>query len=141
MRTGSNRGFTLLEVVLAAAILGASLAAVAVIYLRAVRASGRTRDVNAAVAAARNAVEEGMAGIVSTDESDDGSASAPLVDRAGLSLVYSQPLAGDTEELPLTDDISAEVVGPEGSVFRLAAKRALYTRTIDVDGVDEGGEE
>jgi len=136
-RTGAPRkssGFTLLEVVLATAILASAAVAVSAIYFRALRNASDARDLAIATSVARNALEEGIAGAAKPAEN------AEIPARRTLEVSYAETPAG--EEL-LTDTMTSTVssAGSGQKVTGYTAKRALYIQPAEEEkGAGEGEE-
>lgn len=133
-RAGSSRGFTLLEVVVAVAILATSVAAIITIYIRATEQAAAARDLNVAASTGRNALEEAVAGL--GDELMEGE----IPGRPSLYLRYGPALV-DLEEAPLADMHSVNVSAEGGSVITLTTKTALYIEEADMMDEEAGDDE
>ena len=131
---GTSSGFSLLEVVLATAILGLAASTVLVVYVHCIRQATTAKDLTVATSVARNALEEGYA-------LERKSAEAELPGRESLIIRYEAKPAG--EELK-ADTVSATIGerGVEEAVITLSAKHAVYIQpeeSGESGGTGEGG--
>jgi prepilin-type N-terminal cleavage/methylation domain-containing protein len=129
---GSDSGFTLLEVLLAAAILAMAASTFVVIYVHSVKQAGYSRELGYASSTARNAIEETFAQIAPPK------AEGELPARPNLYMKLETTPAG--EDL-LADTISVRISDKtDGSdVIVLETKRAVYVQPEEpeVNGVAE----
>jgi len=134
---GASSGFTLLEVILASAILATSLAAVVAVYVRTAENAAAARDLTVAASTARNAMEEAFADYAETEELEDGlGVEGPIPERPSLRLLYwRSPLELDEEEMPLTDEFYIDVTIEGRAILSWGSRRALYL------GADEEGDD
>jgi len=125
----SYSGFTLLEVLLATAILATAAATVILIYVHSVKQAAASRDLNFAVNVAKNALEEGFAKAAKPKASGD------LPERSTLRITYEETPAG--EDL-VADTLQAKVTSQDSAdpVIDLTTRRAVY---IQPSEEDEGG--
>lgn len=133
---GSSEGFTLLEVIVASAILATSAAAIGAIFLSATRRAADTRDLTIATSVARNAVAEALSDAIMTD-SQDSFLQETVHIRPSLTLSYQAlddtPI-GDEDAVPLTNSFIIEIDRGAERVVSFAAKRAVY---VDLAGGEE----
>lgn len=128
---GSNKGFTLLEVMIASALLATAGLSVVTIYLHSTRQAASARDLAIASSVARNSVEEGLARLVASESIGEA---RPITGWPALTIMYDEKTL-DQEEAG-TDVLKAQVAedgGPE--VLTLSIKRAVYVLPKDDEGV------
>jgi len=127
---GSNRGFTLLEVLLAAAILATAATTLVAIHIHSVRQATHSRELSYATSAARNALAEALA------NPDQQSAVGDLPQRANLRITFEMQPAGDQL---LTDTLAARVEDKAGgeTVCQMQTRRAVYIQPEEP--ADEAG--
>ena len=133
---GSSEGFTLLEVIVASAILATSAAAIGAIFLSATRRAADTRDLAIATSVARNAVAEALSDAIMTD-SQDSFLQETVHIRPSLTLSYQaldDTSGGDEDAVPLTNSFIVEIDRGAERVVSFAAKRAVY---VDLAGGEE----
>ncbi|MHC4713999.1 MAG: prepilin-type N-terminal cleavage/methylation domain-containing protein [Planctomycetota bacterium] len=145
LNAASAEGFTLLEVVVAAAIFATSAAAVVAIYVRATERANDVRDLSVATVTARNAVEETFAEAVEFDfaegdpeayEATVFTLRAAIPERPSLILDCRQETPFG-EELVLTDNISAGVSRDGEAIVEYATKRAVFLLQEDLVGEED----
>ena len=133
---GSSKGFTLLEVIVASAILATSAAAIGAIFLSATRRAADTRDLTIATSVARNAVAEALSDAIMTD-SQESFLQETVHIRPSLTLSYQAlddtPI-GDEDAVPLTNSFIIDIDRGEERVVSFAAKRSVY---VDLAGGEE----
>lgn len=135
-RDGSDRGFTLLEVLLAAAILALAASTFIVIYVHSVRQAGYSRDLACASSAARNAVEESLAQIA------PAKAESELPTRTNLymkleTIEAGEDLTADTIAVRITDKADGS------EVVTVETRRARYEQREEpeIPGVAQADDE
>ena len=126
---GSSKGFTLLEVVLATAILATSVTAILAASIHSVKQATTARDLTVATEAARNSLEEGLA------VEKAAAVGGEIPDRPALAVTFEVKPAG--EEL-LADTFTARVAekvnGAE--VLEFTTKRAVYIQPSEEPAPD-----
>lgn len=130
---GSSEGFTLLEVIVASAILATSAAAIGAIFLSVTERAADARDIAIATSVARNAVAEALSDAIMTD-SQESFLQETVHIRPSLTLNYQaldDTPAGDEDAVPLTNSFIVDIDRGDERVLSFAAKRALY---IDLQG-------
>jgi prepilin-type N-terminal cleavage/methylation domain-containing protein len=149
---GSSDGFTLIEVIVAAAILATSAAAIVTIHVRATERAAEVRDLLFATSTARNALEEafalaGQPGEETVEEEEGGEAlwfaEGPIPERPSLVINCRQDFAPpEDEQLVLTDDFHADVWREGAPFVAFAGKRAVFLEAPEEEEPGEGeGEE
>jgi prepilin-type N-terminal cleavage/methylation domain-containing protein len=129
---GSSNGFTLLEVVLATAILATSVTAILAAYIHSVKQATTARDLTVATEAARNALEEGLA------VEKAAAVGGEIPDRPALAVTFEIQPAG--EEL-LADTFTARVAEKANGaeVLEFVTKRAVYIQPAEEPAAEESG--
>lgn len=135
---GKSSGFTLLEVILASAILATCVAAVVTIYVRTAEKAAATRDLTVAASTARNAMEEAFADYAEAVELEGGAGvEGPIPERPALTLLYWRSLPEIDKEMPLTDDFYIDVTTEGGPILAWTSRRALYFGAVEGDGSED----
>lgn len=140
-RGASSEGFTLLEVIVAAAILATSAAAIVAIHVRSAERAVEVRDLLIATGTGRNALEEAFAMAGKSDQESEEteaseespwSAEGEIPERPSLVIHCWQELPPlDEEQLILTDEFHADV-WREGEPFvEFATKRAVFLEELE----------
>jgi len=134
-RRAACGGFTLLEVVLAAAIMSAVAAGIVAAYVSATERAAAARDLAVAASVARNGLAEADAGLVREDVYD-----AEIPERPALGVTVLLPL-WEGEDLPLSEEYGVEVrrSGDGSEVYSLRLKKALYLEPLEEEEGEESG--
>jgi prepilin-type N-terminal cleavage/methylation domain-containing protein len=129
----SSEGFTLLEVMLAVVVLATAATAIMAIYIHCVDQATAARDATYGVSVARNALNEGLAGLVK--ETKDG----VVPDRPMLAGTYEE--SDPQDKNALTSEIKAEVKdrASGGVIVSYSLKKANYQAPEEQNAVDENG--
>lgn len=116
----ASRGFSLIEVMAALAILSVALVIVMQLFSSSLRTTLRNEEVTVSILHARSLLEEACAPGPAPDEFE-----GTITLEGGLEAVRDV-VALEVEEGPLLYEISVTVSRPTGGQLRLACKRAFY---------------
>jgi len=122
----SISGFTLLEVLVASVVLAAAGATAVGIYIHSIEQATSARDLTYAASAARNALEEGIAGVAAKK------ASGQIPERPSLVIVFDDQPAGEdllTDTLKATVTDNSDPAAP--AVLEFTTKTALYVEPAE----------
>jgi len=118
-----SRGFSLLEVMVALAILGIALVAIFQLFSLNLRSTQKAEDYSKAIFYARSMLDEAYIFVDPADASD----SKEYENKYGVTRKVSLKSESEDGDIKVYD-ITVEVVWPPSGNFRISALRAVYAK-------------